>query len=74
MYMHAVGKIMELGAGMVGTTLQAFTESAEVLDLLDKLPSVVSDMRTMESAEQRFTGAVVCLRVHTRVTMYGCVQ
>ena len=40
----------------MGTTLQAFTESAEALDLLRQLPSACVELRAMESAEKRFTG------------------
>ena len=36
--------------------LQAFTESAEALDLLRQLPSACVELRAMESAEKRFTG------------------
>lgn len=49
------------GAGAEGAVLQSFTESAEVLDLLGKLPSVVSELYTKENAEQRFTGGFVYL-------------
>ena len=42
--------------GAVGATLQAFTESTEVLCFIDALPSVVYDLRSKEYAEQQFTG------------------
>lgn len=45
-------------AGAEGAVLQAFTESEEVLGLLEKLPSVVSELHTRENAEQRFTGGL----------------
>jgi hypothetical protein len=38
-----------------GETLPAVAESAEIMLLIDNLPSVVSELRTKESAEQRFT-------------------
>jgi hypothetical protein len=41
-----------------GETLPAVAESAEIMLLIDNLPSVVSELRTKESAEQRFTGEV----------------
>ena len=37
-------------------TLQLFSEAEEVLDLIRTLPSVVSDLRVKEVAEQRFIG------------------
>ena len=39
-----------------GATLQTFTESAEVLQLIDELPKVVCNLRKKEMAEERFTG------------------
>lgn len=50
------------GAGAEGAVLQAFTESEEVLSLLGKLPSVVSELHARENAEQRFTGGFVYVR------------
>ena len=37
-------------------TALTLAESTELLLLLDNLPSVVADLRAMESAEQRFAG------------------
>lgn len=47
---------VEGGVSAGKAVLQSFTESAEVLDLLRKLPSVVSELRARENAEQAFTG------------------
>lgn len=40
----------------VGTSLDSFAERKEVQTLLDHLPSVCTDLREMERAEERFTG------------------
>lgn len=45
----------------IEVTLQVFTESEEVLDLIHKLPSVVCDLRAKEIAEQKFLGIISSL-------------
>lgn len=42
----------------VGASLDSFAEREEVQALLDRLPSVCTDLRELERAEERFTGSV----------------
>ena len=42
--------------GMVGSTLQSFTESEEVLTMISELPSACANLQCLEKAEERFTG------------------
>ena len=46
---------MAAEAGVASGTLQAFTESKEVMQMADELPLVACDQCRKESAEERFS-------------------